>query len=73
MASNGGKSILITIAVVSGIVIPIVFFGSNHVIANDKKNTTEHTEIRKDISDFSVEQMRQGTILKRIDEKVKTL
>ena len=37
---------------------------------NDIRNTMEHKEIRADISDFRVEQMRQGTILERIDNKL---
>ena len=53
-----------------GVVVLIILFLGNVVNANKIDNTREHTAIRKEISEFSVEQMRQGTILERIDRKL---
>ena len=52
------------------IIVPAIFILVGNVVANDQKNTVEHKEIRADISNFRVEQMRQGTILERIDNKL---
>lgn len=67
---NGIKIAMIVFGVITAIIVPAMFFMGTNVIANDNKNIVEHTEIRQSISDFSVEQMRQGTILERIDKKL---
>ena len=64
--SNG----MIMIRWVLGIIVTGLFVLVGNVVANDQNNTKEHTVIRADISDFRVEQMRQGTILERIDNKL---
>ena len=70
-SSNGGvKAILIVFGVITAIIVPAMFFMGTNVIANDKENTDDHKEIRESIAEFSIEQMRQGTILERIDKKL---
>ena len=69
MAAANGNGIVM-IKWVLGIMITGLFILVGNVVANDQRNTTEHTVIRADISDFRVEQMRQGTILERIDNKL---
>jgi len=59
----------------AGVIVTLVLFISLPTMAqaiweNDRRNTGEHKEIREDISEFRVEQMRQGTILERIDRKI---
>ena len=68
MASNGNGMVMIKWVI--GIIITGLFVLVGNVVGNDLRNTDEHKDIRKDISAFSVEQMRQGTILERIDRKL---
>ena len=67
---NGSRTVIIVFGVITAIIVPAMFFLGGNVIANDNKNTTDHVEIRASISEFSIEQMRQGTILERIDQKL---
>ena len=58
-----------------GVLVTLVLFitlptMAGAIITNDRRNTIEHKDIRAEISNFRVEQMRQGTILERIEKKL---
>ena len=84
MANDNGRNkwimylvgLLVTIVVL--IALPTM---ASQIWTNDRNNTTQHIEIKatmierdeklmEKITTFSVEQMRQGTILERIEEKL---
>ena len=70
--SNGRNKWILQLV---GILITLVLFIAMPTMAkaiweNDRINTIEHKDIRAEISDFRVEQMRQGTILERIERKL---
>lgn len=72
MAPNGRNRWIIYLV---GVLVTLVVFITLPTMAaqiwtNDRNNTKEHKEIRSEITDFRVEQMRQGTIIERIDRKL---
>jgi len=72
MPNNGRNKWILQLV---GILITLVLFIAMPTMAkaiweNDRINTIEHKDIRAEISDFRVEQMRQGTILERIERKL---
>ena len=69
MVKDNGSAITM-IKWVIGIIVTGLFILVGNVVANDQRNVVDHKDIRSDISNFRVEQMRQGTILERIDEKL---
>lgn len=69
MAKDDGWNIKLVGIIVTLVMAAIVFMG-NVVRGNDLENKKDHVVIRADITDFRVEQMRQGTILERIDGKL---
>ena len=72
MATNGrNKWIVYLVGVLITLIVMICLPTMAKAIwENDIRNTAEHKDIREDISDFRVEQMRQGTILERIERKL---
>ena len=81
MALNGTTLLWGAIGSVGGLMITISIFAGNHIISNDKVNTDEHIQIRREfntkvdgikdsITDVRIEQMEQKTILRRIEEKL---
>lgn len=69
MAKDDGWNMKLVGIIVTLVMAAIVFMG-NVVRGNDLENKKDHVVIRADITDFRVEQMRQGTILERIDGKL---
>lgn len=72
MAQEGNNKWVIYLV---GVLVTLILFIALPTMAkaiweNDRTNNKDHTEIRHHINKFSIEQMRQGTILERIDNKL---
>jgi len=68
--ANGNGWTLKLVSIIATIIIGVILFMGNVVRGNDLTNREEHKDINVSLGDFRVEQMRQGTILERIDNKL---
>ena len=51
---NGYKALWIVFWIFAVIIFPSLFFIGNNVIANERENKAEHTEIRKCLNDYII-------------------
>ena len=81
MANGNGWILKTVIGIPVGMMITAMGFMGNGIVENDRRNVDAHTGIRitfekkvdtinDNIGDIRVEQMRQSTILEKIDRKL---